>query len=246
MINKNISVITVTLNDEEGLKRTLDSLYRLKTIPSEIIVVDGGSAESIIDSILRKFSIKSPQLKVLSGPDKGIYDAMNKGHNLASGKLIHYLNSGDTVFGDPYFNLNEASLLPVQFLDESVNKCGSDKIKLLGTAYNHQGIVFKYNHTPYNLKFNIAADYLCILRSFPDGLSKLPLVDGGGVIYTLGGVSTKKTVTGSIEMIAILVLNKPFYALLLVPEIVLKMLIPQKVRRLILRNFRKSIYQGEK
>jgi glycosyltransferase involved in cell wall biosynthesis len=239
MINKNISVVTITLNDEKGLTETLNSLYYLKTKPGEIIVVDGGSVKSIIDNILGKFSIKLPQLKIVSEHDKGIYDAMNKGHGLANGKLIHYLNSGDTVFGDPYFNLNTASLLPVQFLDEEGEKCGSDRLKLLGTAYNHQGVIFKYNHFSYNLKFNIAADYLCILRSFPNGLSKLPLVNGGGVIYTLGGVSTQKTVAGSVEMIIALVLSKPFYAILLVPEIILKILTPQKVRRLILRNFRK-------
>ena len=239
MINKNISVVTITLNDEKGLTETLNSLYRLKTKPGEIIVVDGGSVKLIIDNILGKFSIKLPQLKIVSEHDKGIYDAMNKGHSLANGKLIHYLNSGDTVFGDPYFNLNTASLLPVQFLDEEGKKCGSDRLKLLGTAYNHQGGIFKYNHFSYNLKFNIAADYLCTLRSFPNGLSKLPLVNGGGVIYTLGGVSTQKTVVGSVEMIIALVLSKPFYAMLLVPEIILKILTPQKVRRLILRNFRK-------
>jgi glycosyltransferase involved in cell wall biosynthesis len=239
MINKNISVVTITLNDEKGLTETLNSLYRLKTKPGEIIVVDGGSVKLIIDNILGKFSIKLPQLKIVSEHDKGIYDAMNKGHSLANGKLIHYLNSGDTVFGDPYFNLNTASLLPVQFLDEEGKKCGSDRLKLLGTAYNHQGVIFKYNHFSYNLKFNIAADYLCTLRSFPNGLSKLPLVNGGGVIYTLGGVSTQKTVVGSVEMIIALVLSKPFYAMLLVPEIILKILTPQKVRRLILRNFRK-------
>ena len=239
MINKNISVVTITLNDEKGLTETLNSLYRLKTKPGEIIVVDGGSVKLIIDNILGKFSIKLPQLKIVSEHDKGIYDAMNKGHSLANGKLIHYLNSGDTVFGDPYFNLNTASLLPVQFLDEEGKKCGSDRLKLLGTAYNHQGVIFKYNHFSYNLKFNIAADYLCTLRSFPNGLSKLPLVNGGGVIYTLGGGSTQKTVVGSVEMIIALVLSKPFYAMLLVPEIILKILTPQKVRRLILRNFRK-------
>ena len=42
MINKNISVVTITLNDEKGLTETLNSLYRLKTKPGEIIVVDGG------------------------------------------------------------------------------------------------------------------------------------------------------------------------------------------------------------
>jgi glycosyltransferase involved in cell wall biosynthesis len=242
MINKSISVVTVTLNDEGGLTDTLNSLYRLKTTPSEIIVVDGGSTKSTIDNILEEFSIKLPQLTIISEPDKGIYDAMNKGHNLAKGKLIHYLNSGDTVFGDPYFNLDSESLLPVQFIDEEGKECGSDKLKLHGTAYNHQGIIFKHNHFSYNLKFKIAADYLSILHSFPDGLSKLPLVNSGGVMYTLGGVSTNKTVTGSIEMIIALILNKPFYAVFLVPEIILKILIPKKFRRFILRNFRKNIF----
>jgi hypothetical protein len=200
--------------------------------------VDGGSTKLIIDNILEDFLTKLPQLTIVSEPDKGIYDAMNKGHNIAKGKLIHYLNSGDTVFGDPYYNLDSVSLLPVQFIDEAGKECGRDKLKLFSTAYNHQGIIFQHNHYSYNLRFKIAADYLCILRSFPDGLSKLPLVNNGGVTYTLGGISTKKTVSGSIEMIIALVLNKPLYAVFLVPEIVLKIFIPKKIRRFILRNFR--------
>ena len=238
MINKSISVVTITLNDKEGLIDTLNSLSRLNTVPGEIIIIDGGSTKATIDNFLEVFLVKLPQLIIVSEHDKGIYDAMNKGRNIAKGKLIHYLNSGDIVYGDPYENIFSASLLPVKFKDEKGNSCGYDKLKLHGTAYNHQGIIFPKEHTLYNLNYKIAADYLSIIQTFPNTLSVLPMVDSGGVIYTLGGVSTKRTNLGSLEMISALIFYKPFYAIFLSPVIAIKMLIPSKIRRLFLYYFR--------
>ena len=241
MINNNISVVTITLDDLQGLCKTLNSLAELDTLPREIIVIDGGSNDLINGDIIERFSTKLPQLRITSEPDKGIYDAMNKGRSVCSGSLIHYLNSGDVVFGEPYYQLKVESLLPVQFIDENGNKCGSDKIKLFGTAYNHQGIIFKHDHFPYDLSYKISADYVSILNTFSNGLKALPVVKNGGVEYLLGGVSTKKTIYGSIEMIRALILLRPFYALFLIPEIILKFLIPRRLRRFILRNFRTNI-----
>jgi len=241
MINNNISVVTVTLDDQEGLYKTLNSLSQLTTHPREIIVIDGGSIDFIVDDIIERFSTKLPQLRITSETDKGIYDAMNKGRSVCSGSLIHYLNSGDVVFGEPYYQLKVESLLPVQFIDENGNKCGSDKVKLFGTAYNHQGIIFKHDHFPYDLNYKISADYVSILNTFSNGLKALPVVKNGGVEYSLGGVSTKKTIYGSIEMIRAIILHRPFYALFLVPEIILKLLIPRRLRRFILRNIRSNI-----
>ena len=82
---------------------------------------------------------------------------------------------------------------------------------------------------------------MSILNTFSEGLKALPVVKYGGVEYSLGGFSTKKTIYGSIEMIRALILNRPLYALLLVPELILKLLIPRRLRRFILRNISTNI-----
>ena len=82
---------------------------------------------------------------------------------------------------------------------------------------------------------------MSILNTFSKGLKALPVVNNGGVEYSVGGVSRKKTIYGSIEMIRALILHRPLYALFLAPEIILKLLVPRRLRRYILRNFKGNI-----
>ena len=235
MINNNISVVTVTLNDIEGLLRTISSLSKLKVLPREVLVVDGGSLDLDINGVLEKFSNSLPQLIIISEPDFGIYDAMNKGKSKCLGTLIHYLNSGDIVEGDPYRNLKVESLLPVKFMDENGVGCGNDRVKFFGTAYNHQGIIFNKYHSPYNINYQIASDYVSILQSFPDGLKNLPISKHGSVCYFLGGKSSNKSLYGSLEMVKALILYRPILAIVMIPIIFIKLLIPRGIRRAVLR-----------
>jgi glycosyltransferase involved in cell wall biosynthesis len=82
--------VTITFNDPDGLKRTLDSL------PSEgfeWIVIDGTTQPDVINE--NKRLLISANVKLLQEPDKGRFDAMNKGLHLATGEIICFLNSGD-------------------------------------------------------------------------------------------------------------------------------------------------------
>jgi len=96
-----ISIITVTLNNASVIKKCLDSLKSQKYNNIEHIIVDGGSTDKTL-SILKS---RNKQLSVvLSEPDKGIYDAMNKGIKLATGEIIGFLNSDD------FYSSNEVLL----------------------------------------------------------------------------------------------------------------------------------------
>lgn len=238
MLNKEVSVVTITLNDSNGLFKTLSSLSRLEVKPREIIVIDGGSEGFDIDYIQIFFSSTLPQLIINSEPDEGIYDAMNKGNEKCNGSLVHYLNSGDVVFGEPYENLKHESLLPVIFFDEKGNECGSDRVKFFGTAYNHQGIIFNKNHAPYNLKYKIAADYVSILESFPYSLKNLQVSKNGGVQYSFGGLSTKKSLYGTIEMIKAIIIYRSILSIVVVPAIFFKTLIPRNIRRFLIKKIK--------
>lgn len=90
-----LSVITVTYNCRDLLERTLESVQR-QTFPAvEHIIVDGGSQDGTAELIRQREAWLG---RWISEPDKGIYDAMNKGLNMASGDYILYLNAGDTFF----------------------------------------------------------------------------------------------------------------------------------------------------
>lgn len=91
------SVITVCFNAEKTLEKTLISVSRQCFRDFEYIVIDGNSTDGTL-SILKNFT---HQIDVLvSEPDKGIYDAMNKGISLAHGKYIYFLNADDHLASD--------------------------------------------------------------------------------------------------------------------------------------------------
>lgn len=88
-----VTVVTVTYNDEAGLRRTVDSLRRQSLRTFQHVVVDGGSRDGSV--VWLKSNRAVDDFVVVSEPDEGIYDAMNKGLALARGRLVTFLNAGD-------------------------------------------------------------------------------------------------------------------------------------------------------
>ncbi|MCC8125644.1 MAG: glycosyltransferase, partial [Akkermansia sp.] len=90
-----ISVITVSYNSIATLQDTLESILRQTYPDVESIVVDGVSKDGTVE-LIEKYSHQfSGRMKWLSEPDKGIYDAMNKGIGMATGDVIGFLNADD-------------------------------------------------------------------------------------------------------------------------------------------------------
>lgn len=89
-----ISIITPTLNCENQIRKTMDSIFLQEGVDIEHIVVDGLSIDKTI-SILGEYEKKCTYLKVISEKDEGLYDAMNKGIKAATGNIIGILNAGD-------------------------------------------------------------------------------------------------------------------------------------------------------
>ena len=197
-----VSVVTVTLNNARGLEATLASLAALEVKPLEILVVDGGSSDdtAAVSDVYRG----RLDIRFSSEPDRGIYDAMNKGHRNCRGEFVHYLNAGDTVFGEPYRQVAEATLLPVHVHDDSGRFLFEDFIKHGGFGYCHQGILFPRDHPTYRTQYRVAADLDLIIAAFPGGLPGLPRALGGGVCFTLGGISSQAVSERDREVRAIL------------------------------------------
>lgn len=92
------SVITVCYNSEETIEATLDSVFDQNLKDYEHIIIDGNSTDSTV-SLVR--SHESRKIKLISEPDHGIYDAMNKGLSVARGRYVAILNSDD-YFSNKY------------------------------------------------------------------------------------------------------------------------------------------------
>lgn len=91
-----LSIITITYNAERFLERTIRSIVAQQVADVEYIIIDGASTDGTLSII------KYHQQNItrwLSEPDKGLYDAMNKGLHQATGRYVWFMNAGDEIYG---------------------------------------------------------------------------------------------------------------------------------------------------
>lgn len=181
-----VTLITVCFNSEKTLEKTILSVSSQSYFNIEYIIIDGGSTDGTIDIIMSCVHKFSNNLIWISEPDKGIYDAINKGIYMASGDLIGILNSDDTLFNqfvvEDIVNFHllhniDASIGNVVQID-SRNKILRvynskswlpSKLKI-GFMPPHPSIFMKRDLFSklgfYNIDYKIAADYELIIRFF--------------------------------------------------------------------------------
>jgi glycosyltransferase involved in cell wall biosynthesis len=92
-----VSIITVTFNSAKTIRQTIESVLAQDYADLEYIIIDGASKDGTVD-ILKSFK---GRIKFISEPDKGIYDAMNKGVKMATGEVI------GTIGGDDFYPNNQ-------------------------------------------------------------------------------------------------------------------------------------------
>ena len=113
MINPKISVVTVSFNSAATIKETLDSVKHQDYHYVEHIIIDGASTDNTLEIVERE---KTSIHILISEPDKGIYDAMNKGFHNSSGDIVAFLNSDDV-----YHNKTVLSKVANAFVNEDVD-----------------------------------------------------------------------------------------------------------------------------
>ena len=101
-VNPYFSIITVCYNSEKTIERTITSLRNQSYQNFEYIIIDGGSTDSTLEIIKKNLDVVSI---LVSEKDEGIYDAMNKGIDLASGEIIGIINSDDWYENDTLENI---------------------------------------------------------------------------------------------------------------------------------------------
>jgi glycosyltransferase involved in cell wall biosynthesis len=191
-----ITVVTVVYNDYMNIARTLESVIKQTYENIEYVVIDGNSKDGtkeIIDTYKDSLSF------YLSEPDNGIYDAMNKAIDIATGEWIIFINSGDLLSSN-----NTLSQMAKESFDaEIVYGChiNPDNNRVihprpldqfwLGMPFNHQSTLTKtylYKQKKFDLNYKISAVYDFYYYFF---LKKrtFKYIDRTIAIYDMNGIS---------------------------------------------------------
>lgn len=108
MIQPLISIITVTYNSAATVRRTIESVKQQNYSNIEYIIVDGASADNTVEICKNALSDSNIKFTIISEPDNGIYDAMNKGIEIAKGDIIGIINSDDWYESNMFLDICNA------------------------------------------------------------------------------------------------------------------------------------------
>ena len=113
-----LTIITINYNNAAGLQKTVESVVNQTSLDFEYIIIDGASTDASLEfPEAINYKLKTINYKLLSEPDSGIYNAMNKGIRMATGDYIHFLNSGDYLVDEQVVEkmLNEVKRFCLEF-----------------------------------------------------------------------------------------------------------------------------------
>ncbi|MDH5548096.1 MAG: glycosyltransferase [Gammaproteobacteria bacterium] len=210
MTKPKISVITAVYNNEKNIESCIRSVLSQDYENIEYIVIDGNSSDSTLAKI-RNWSSKIDS--IISEPDSGIYDALNKGIKASTGDIIAFLhsddiyennlvlskvanaflqNNSDSVYGDlVYISNNNSSRVLRKWKSGSYSK----RKLLFGWMPPHPSLFIKRSvyekYGVFNTSLQIAADYDIILRFFGKHSITSTYIDRTLVKMRVGGISNR-------------------------------------------------------
>ena len=217
-----ITIITVSYNAAKVIDKTLSSLKNQTYNEFEYLVIDGASKDDTL-KIINRNEIKSS--RIISEPDNGLYDAMNKGLKEAKGKYVLFLNAGDSfhtpgtlelyakaardgadiIYGDTVIVDNSGKKIADRHLrvPENLTKESFSN----GMLICHQAFMVKKDIAPaFDLSYRFSADYdwcvKCIKDSGPDKCVNLGCVT---IDYLSEGLTDKNKIKSLKERFSIMV-----------------------------------------
>ena len=205
---KLLSIITIHLQDFDGLRATFKSIRGLSAEPrTEWIVIDGGSRPGADADRRLLAEVEDAADRFISEPDDGIYDAMNKGVRLATGEYLLFLNAGDRL--TPEFRIEtiadicanqKPGMIWAHVMREYADgkfgrvKCRKPRWAWATIPVCHQAVFFSrklFDLMEYDTSLRIASDYDLLLRALKSGAC-VYLLDQVISEFTAGGFSQQQ------------------------------------------------------
>ena len=205
-----LSIITITYNAEQYLERTIQSIMNQSDQNFEYLIIDGKSKDGTLQ-IAEKYKNRVNQL--ICEPDKGLYDAMNKGLKNASGDFVWFMNAGDEIndsqavekiykainnkidvlYGDTYFVDNAGNIQGLR--SEITPHCLPKDLKWqdmkLGMLVCHQAFITRKSIAPLYMENNLSADVDWEIACLKNA-REVRYLDFVVAKYLIGGISNKQ------------------------------------------------------
>lgn len=206
-----ISIVTATYNSVSTLEDTLKSVLAQSYHDIEYLIVDGGSTDGTLDLVRRYEPLFEGRMRWISEPDKGIYDAMNKGFKMAAGEVLMLINSDDFFAREdavelvvrqfaahPEADCVYADLYYVAHNDTSriirTWRCGAPRPFRKGWMPAHPTFYCRRKvyeeHGYFDLQFRLAADFDLMLRFVEVAKIKLVYLSEFLVRMRVGGATS--------------------------------------------------------
>ncbi len=164
-----LSIITVNYNNKAGLQKTIDSVVAQTWRDFEWIIIDGGSTDGskeLIEQYQQHFSFWC------SEPDKGVYNAMNKGIEKAQGEYLLFLNSGDALYDEHVLQNVDDLHITADIISGQVERMDNHQLlrtydksilmQLYRDTLNHQGTFIKrtlFDDLRYDESLKVVSDW---------------------------------------------------------------------------------------
>lgn len=195
-----ISIIIVVHNAAKTLKSAINSIFEQSYKNVEVVVIDGGSTDGTLEILKNN---KAENLIWISEPDKGIYDAMNKGIRICSGEWLYFLGADDQLYDKNVLEniFQNSNLSGVEFLYGNVKRSNNEEFydgkfdyeKLLKKNISHQAIFYNKNifedNGNYNTRYKTHADWDMNLRCFENKTVRIKYVEQVIARFAVGGAS---------------------------------------------------------
>ena len=206
MFRPELSVITIVYNNAADIERTVLSVLNQTYVNIEYLIIDGGSDDGTLEIIAE---YKDRVAVLISERDGGIYEAMNKGLELATGDYVLFMNSGDEIYAKDtvekvFASAEDADIYygETEMYDQNGQNLGRRRHRTpenftwksfqLGMSISHQAIYIKKSLTqPFDLKYRLSSDIDWIINAAKKAV-KISNTHIYVAKYKVGGMSKLK------------------------------------------------------
>lgn len=192
------SIIVVTYNNADGLRRTLNSIRQLAYVHREVIVIDGGSKDGSLHIIAENQDIVTTSV---SEKDNGIYHAMNKGVKMVTGNYVVFMNAGDVFANEDTLSLvsqYDGDIILGEDIYGGQRRTIKEKMTLydlLSNGIYHQAVYYRQEVLKkygFDESYRLIADLKSVVEPFVKDRAVITCIKQPLAICENGGVSKQR------------------------------------------------------